>query len=58
MKHYKVSFQYADDYSNYEWRKQQCSLYAMDKIEATDKCIDLYGLDECDYKILLVEEIE
>ena len=58
MKHYEIKFQYADDYSHYEWRNQMCSLYAMDKEEAIDKCIELYGLDGCDYKILSVTEIK
>ena len=57
-KHYQVKFRYADAYSNWSWRNQQCSVYARDQYEARLKCIELYGLGtDCDYEILSVTEI-
>lgn len=58
MKHYEVCFKYADSYSNWSWRNQQCSVYAKDESEAKSKCINLYGLGtDCDYEIISVKEI-
>ena len=48
----KVTFEYADSMSNWEWRKQSCV------VSSVKKCIELYGLGiDCDYRILKVEEI-
>lgn len=48
---FRIKFRYADEYSNWEWRYQQCTM------ESVDKCIEVYGLDSCMYEILSVEEI-
>lgn len=56
-KRYHIKFRYADSLSNYEWRKQECHLYAVDASEARRKCIQLYGLvTDCEYEIISVEE--
>ena len=57
MKRYKIKFQYADKFSNWEWRDQCCSVCANSKSEAKRECIKIYGLGiDCDYKIVSVEE--
>ena len=56
-KRYHIKFRYADSLSNYEWRKQECDLYAADANAAEQKCIKLYGLGvDCEYEIISVEE--
>lgn len=58
MKHYRITFKYADQFSNWQWRNQSCSVYAKTDYEARAKAIDLYGLGgDCNYQILSVEEV-
>jgi len=46
-----IVFEYADQYSNWEWRKQECY------VSSVSECIKLYGLGvDCEYRILSVEE--
>lgn len=48
----KITFEYCDNLSNWEWRKQQCVM------SSVEKCIELYGLGvDCDYRIISVEEV-
>lgn len=48
----KVKFEYRDDYSNGEWRKQECA------VNSVEECKKLYGLGvDCEYRIISVEEI-
>lgn len=57
MNRYNITFKYADELSNYNWRTQQCSLYADSAYEARKKCIELYGLGvDCEYEIISIEE--
>ena len=57
-KYYEVKFQYADSYSNWNWRNQQCSVEAKNEDEAIAKCKNMYDLGvDCDYKIVSVTEI-
>ena len=57
-KKYSINFEYADNLSNYEWRKQHCTLYADSSSEAESKCIELYGLGtDCDYRITEIMEV-
>lgn len=57
-KTYEVKFQYADSYSHWNWRNQQCTVSAKDEDEAVFKCIKMYGLGyDCQYKIISVEEV-
>ena len=58
-KRYEIEFEYADSFSNWEMRKQSCSLYANSVYEAKQKCIKLYGLGiDCEYNFVNVKEIE
>lgn len=57
MKRFTIKFRYADAYSGYKWREQQCSLCAEDASEARYKAIKLYGLgSDCEYEIVSVTE--
>jgi hypothetical protein len=48
----KITFEYADALSNWEWRTQICIM------ESVEACKKFYGLDgDCQYRILKVEEI-
>ena len=49
----RVKFEYRDDYSNGQWRKQECI------VQSVEECKQIYGLGidpTCEYKILSVEE--
>jgi len=47
----KITFEYADALSNWEWRRQECVM------ESVSECIKWYGLGvDCEYRILSVEE--
>ena len=48
----KVTFQYADKLSNWEWHTQICI------VSSVEECIKIYGLGvDCDYEIIKVEEL-
>lgn len=47
----KIKFKYRDEYSHGEWREQECV------VESVDECIKIYGLNECEYEIISVEEM-
>lgn len=48
-----ITFEYADELSNWEWRGQECY------VSSVKKCIELYGLGvDCDYRIIKVEKVE
>lgn len=56
---YRVRFEYADAMSRWQWRKQECEVYAKDPGEARRKCMDLYGLGvDCEYRITGVEIVK
>jgi hypothetical protein len=47
----KVKFEYQDEYTNGEWRQQECI------VSSVKECKELYGLGiDCDYRIISVEE--
>ena len=49
----RIDFEYADRFSNWEWRKQSCVM------NSVKECIEFYGLGvDCDYRIVKVEEIK
>lgn len=49
----RITFRYADAYSNWEWRTQSCT------VESVEECIRIYGLGtDCEYEIISVEEVE
>ena len=48
-----IKFRYRDQYSNWEWREQECY------VSSVAECIKIYGLGyDCDYEIISVEEVE
>lgn len=48
----KITFQYADAMSNWEWRTQHCI------VSSVKECKEIYGLGiDCDYRIINIEKI-
>ena len=50
MKH--IVFKYRDEYTNGEWREQECI------VDSVEECIKIYGLNECEYQIVSVEDAD
>ena len=49
----RIKFRYADAWSNWRWKEQECV------VDSVRKCIELYGLGvDCEYEIISVEEVE
>lgn len=49
---FKITFEYRDQYSNWEWRKQTCVM------SSVAECKKVYGLGvDCEYRIIEVEQI-
>ena len=49
---YHIVFKYRDQYSNWEWREQECT------VSSVQKCKEIYGLGiDCDYEIISVEKV-
>lgn len=48
---FKITFKYRDEYNYPNWSEQQCIL------DSVEKCIELYGLHECEYEILKIEQV-
>lgn len=48
----RIVFEYRDEYSHGEWIKQECI------VRSVEECKKIYGLDECEYRILEIEEIK
>ena len=48
----KIKFEYRDEYSHGKFRQQECI------VESVDECIKIYALDECEYNIISVEEVQ
>lgn len=47
-----ITFKYADQLSNWEWRTQHCV------VESVEECKRIYGLGvDCEYEILEVKDI-
>lgn len=48
----KVTFEYADEMSGWEWREQTCV------VSSVRECKRIYGLGvDCEYRIISVEEV-
>jgi len=48
----KITFEYADALSNWEWRRQTCV------VSSLAECKQIYGLGvDCDYRIISIEKI-
>ena len=49
----RIEFEYRDEMSRGEWRKQECV------VDSISEAIKLYGLGyDCDYRIILVEDLD
>jgi hypothetical protein len=49
---FKITFEYRDEMSNWEWRKQTCVM------SSVAECKKVYGLGvDCDYRIIEIEQI-
>lgn len=49
---FKITFEYRDEMSNWQWRKQSCIM------PSVAECKKVYGLGvDCDYRIIEVEQI-
>lgn len=48
-----IEFEYCDAMSNWEWRRQQCT------VSSVEECKRIYGLGiDCEYRILSVTEVK
>ena len=47
----KIVFKYRDDYSYPNWNEQECI------VRSLKECKEIYGLDECEYQIISIEEV-
>ena len=48
----KIKFEYKDEMSNWEWRKQECI------VSSVEECIRIYGLgSDCEYRIISIKEV-
>lgn len=49
---FKITFEYRDEMSNWEWRRQSCVM------SSVAECKKVYGLGvDCDYRIIEVEQM-
>ena len=47
-----IKFKYRDDYTNGEWREQECV------VDSVKKCKEIYGLGiDCEYTITSIKKI-
>ena len=50
---FKITFEYADQLSNWQWRRQTCV------VSSIEECKRIYGLGiDCEYRIITVEVAE
>lgn len=48
----KITFEYADEMSNWKWRKQECV------VSSVEECKRIYGLGiDCNYRIVSIEKV-
>lgn len=47
-----IIFEYKDEYTNGEWKQQECI------VRNLKECKEIYGLDFCEYRIILIEEVK
>lgn len=49
---FKITFEYRDEMSNWEWRTQTCVM------SSVAECKRVYGLGvDCDYRIIEIEQL-
>jgi len=47
-----IVFEYCDEWSNWEWRRQECT------VSSLKECKEIYGLGvDCDYRIISIKEV-
>ena len=55
---YYIEFDYSTSYDNSNWLTTGCMIEADDKVEAINKCKELYNLDvDYVYRISVVDEV-
>lgn len=47
-----IKFEYRDEWTGDHWSQQECI------VRNVQECKDIYGLDECEYRILEIEEVK
>lgn len=49
---FKIVFEYRDEMSNHQWRRQECIM------SSVEECKKVYGLGvDCDYRIIEIEQV-
>ena len=48
----RIVFEFKDEYTKGEWRRRECI------VRSLEECKRIYGLDECEYRILEIEEVK
>lgn len=48
----RIVFEYRDKWTHGAWSRQECT------VRSVAECKKFYGLDECEYRILEIEEIK
>lgn len=48
----KIKFKYRDEYNYPNWSEQECVC------RSVQDCKEWYGLNECEYEIISVEEVD
>lgn len=48
----RIVFEFKDEYTKGEWRRQECI------VRSLEECKRIYGLDECEHRILEIEEVK
>ena len=49
---FKITFEYRDEMSNWEWRRQTCVM------SSVAECKRVYGLGiDCEYRIIEIEQV-
>ena len=47
----KIVFRYRDEYNYPNWSEQECI------VDSVKELIDIYGLNECEYEIISIEDV-
>ena len=47
-----IKFRYRDEYNYPNWSEQECIVRSLKEFK------ELYGLDECEYQIISIEEVK
>lgn len=47
-----IELKYKDEYTNGNWSYQECY------VNSLRECMEIYGLNECEYEIIKIEEVK